>query len=495
MLYLSKSKYCNAVQCAKMEWMNRNMRDMYDESVENQAIMDEGSRVGDLAMGYFGDYVEIPYVDGKDKSAMIEATKEEMEKGTPVICEATFSYNGLFCSVDILKKAEDGSYEIYEVKSATKKKDVFEEDIAYQYYVLTKLGVDVSKAFLMHMNPEYIRQGELDLKQLFVTVEVTKKAKKKFDKVAENIVFFEEYMEQEMEPDCPLGAHCLKPYKCGYFEYCSRDLPKPNPFDIASMWPKEKEKLYSNGIITFEEIYNYGEIKPEFMMQVEHEVKDLPPHINKEAIKSLLDSMTYPVYFLDFESYSEAIPSNNGQKPYQQMAFQYSLHIMHENGTLEHKEYLSEPCSDPRRGVAEQLCADIPMGACSVAYNMSFERSVIEKMALIYPDLEEHLMSLHANMKDLMIPFKNKDYYEKALKGSYSIKAVLPTLFPNDPELDYSTLPGVNRGDKASAAYIEMLTASPEEVERIRTELLAYCKLDTYAMVKVWQKLKEVISE
>lgn len=492
MLYLSKSKYCNAVQCPKMEWMNRNMKDKYDDSVMNEAILDEGSKVGDLAMGYFGDFVEIPYCKGADKSPMIEATKAEMEKGTPVICEASFSYQGLFCSVDILKKAADGSYEIYEVKSSTKKKSVFEDDIAYQYYVLTKLGVDVSKTFLMHMNPDYIRQGELDLNQLFVTADVTKKSKKKFDEVAENITFFEKYMRQIEEPECPLGAHCLKPYKCGYFGYCSRDLPKPNPFDIASMWPKDKEHLYSNGIITFEEIYNYGEIDPKFMIQVEHEVNDLPPRIIKSEIKKLLDSMTYPIYFLDFESYSEAVPSNNGQKPYQQMAFQYSLHIMHEDGTLEHKEYLSEPCSDPRRGVAEQLCADIPMGACSVAYNMSFERSVIEKMALIYLDLEEHLMSLHANMKDLMIPFKNKDYYERALKGSYSIKAVLPTLFPNDPELDYSNLPGVKKGDQASNAFIEMMTAAPEEVERLRYELLEYCKLDTYAMVKVWQKLKEV---
>lgn len=487
-LYLSKSKYCNAIQCPKMLWMKNREEymDKFDDSVLNEAVLENGNAVGDLAMGLFGEYTEIPYGDIPE---MIQNTQEEISKGTHIIAEASFSYDGLFCSIDILRKAEDGSFEIYEVKSSTEVKSIYKDDAAYQFYVVKKLGYDVSKVCIVHINNGYERYGELNLNELFHIEDVTSDVRKKYDEVESNISILEEYMRQEEEPTRALGQHCFRPYKCGFFKYCSRHLPTPNVFDIAGMQTRTKLKLYSSGFVSFEDVYKKGDINHKHMVQIEHQLKCLEDKIDIDIIKDFVDDFYFPLYFLDFETYQEAIPPFDGCSPYEQIPFQYSLHILYEDGKLEHKEFLAAPNSDPRRTLAERLCEDIPVGSCAVSYNMAFEKGRINKLAKLYPDLSEQLLSINENMKDLMIVFSNKNYYKREMEGSYSIKKVLPALFPNDPELDYSNLPGVKKGDQASAAFKEMANTTPEEVARIREELLAYCKLDTYAMVKIWEKL------
>ena len=207
-----------------------------------------------------------------------------------------------------------------------------------------------------------------------------------------------------------------------------------------------------------------------------------------------MDTLTYPLYFLDFETYQEAIPSFDGIRPFMQIPFQYSLHYIDSmDGELKHKEFLAEAGIDPRRSLAEALVRDIPKDVCSLAYNMAFERTVIKNLAELYPDLSDHLLNIRNNMKDLMVPFHNRDYYVKEMHGSYSIKAVLPSLFPGDPELDYHNLPVVHKGDEASNAYATLSNYSEEEQDTIRKGLLVYCQLDTYAMVKIWEKFKEII--
>lgn len=153
-----------------------------------------------------------------------------------------------------------------------------------------------------------------------------------------------------------------------------------------------------------------------------------------------MKSLTYPLYFLDFETFQQAIPKWDGVSPYMQIPFQYSLHVQHKkSGPLDHFEYLGEAGKDPRRKLAEQLCREIPLNVCSLAYNMGFEKGVIKRLAEIYPDLSDHLMNIHDNMHDLMVPFQ-QHYYSKELQGSYSIKYVLPAVCPGDPELDYHNL-------------------------------------------------------
>lgn len=204
--------------------------------------------------------------------------------------------------------------------------------------------------------------------------------------------------------------------------------------------------------------------------------------------------MSYPLYFLDFESFQPAVPLYENSSPYDQIVFQYSLHIIDGEGEpLQHREYLAWPGGDPRRKLAEQLCRDIPRGVCTLAYNMTFEKTRIKELAGLYPDLAEHLMNIHDHICDLMVPFQKKQYYTRAMRGSYSIKYVLPALFPDDPTLNYHNLEGVHNGTEASAAFAAMEHMPKEELMACRENLLKYCGLDTFAMVKVWEKLKETV--
>ena len=490
-LHLSKSKYCNAVQCPKMLWMQTNRPELFDDAVMNQAVMDNGSEVGDLAMGLFGEYVEVPF--DKDLGKMIKKTEELLEAGTPTICEASFIYEGLFCSVDILRNLGDNKCELYEVKSSTSIHDIYYHDVAFQYYILTKLGYEVTKACLVHVNKAYIRRGELDIQALFTINDITDDARARFNEVDSNLDFYSKYLDTVDEPERLLGEYCFKPYACGYYKHCSKDLPQPNVFQLAGMQLRKKMGFYREGRVSFEDLAEDKSINGSCMLQIEHEINDLPPLIDRRSISAFMRGLSYPIYFLDFESFQPAIPLYEASHPFEQIVFQYSLHyIEQEGGTLYHKEYLAEPGEDPRRGLAEQLCRDIPTDVCVTAYNMSFEKTVIKGLAQLYPDLSDHLMNIHDHIVDLMIPFRNKDYYCKAMQGSYSIKYVLPALFPDDPALDYHNLEGIHHGGEASAAFSNMQYMPPDQLKTTRHNLLKYCELDTYAMVKVWEELLRV---
>ena len=176
-----------------------------------------------------------------------------------------------------------------------------------------------------------------------------------------------------------------------------------------------------------------------------------------------------------------------------QIPFQYSLHYIKDN-TLYHKEFLSEDSIDPRRKLAESLVKDIPMNVTTLAYNMMFEKMVIKNLAYLYPDLKKHLMNIYDNMKDLMIPFRDRDYYVKEMQGSFSIKYVLPALFPDDPSLNYHNLEIIHNGTEAMNSFANLSNLSTEEKTIIRKNLLKYCELDTYAMVKIWEKLQRIVN-
>ncbi len=490
-LHLSKSKYCTAVQCPKILWLREHLPEEADETVTNEALFETGNQVGDLAMGLFGDFVEVPF---GNLSEMIKTTREFILTGEKVIAEASFSFEGAFCSVDILKNLGDNQVEIYEVKSSSSVKEIHYDDIAFQYYVLTNLGYKVLKACIIHINTSYVRKGELELDKLFKIEDVTSTAEEKQGEVKIYVEGLPAYVAQPEEPDEQIGYQCFDPYACPFFAHCTKDLPKPNVFDLAGVRLTKKLLCYYDGFTEFGELWAFEDWKPAQQMQLEHEFLNLPPHIDKVRIIEFLSQLFYPIYFLDFESYQPAIPQFDHSKPYEQIVFQYSLHyIEHKYGELKHKAFLAYPGKDPRRELAEQLCKDIPMDVCVTAYNKAFERTRLKELAELYPDLREHLMNIHDNIIDLMVPFQKKHYYCKEMQGSYSIKYVLPALFPNVPELDYHNLEGVHNGAEASATFLRMATMDKEKLETYRRHLLEYCKLDTLAMVKIWEKLHEVI--
>ncbi len=489
-LYLSKSRYCSAVQCPKMLWLKQNKPEEFDDSVLNQTILDQGNAVGDLAMGLFGAFREVPF---GEPAEMLAATRALLDAGEPVIAEASFAWDGKFCSVDILKNLGGGACEIYEVKSATHVKDINLHDAAYQRCVLVHLGYDVRRVCIVHINGEYVRHGALEPDKLFTIEDVTGQTAEMQRGVEERLAFLEQYMASEDEPPCDLGEQCFAPYDCGFFGYCAAALPKPNVFDLAGMPLRSKLTCYEQGIVSFEALERCGRLKPTQALQVDHALHAQPAQIVPAELHRFLDQLSYPLYFLDFESFQPAVPPYDDTHPYQQIAFQYSLHIVPRAGApAEHREFLAMPGADPRRALAERLCADIPAGVCTVAYNMAFEKGRIKEMAALFPDLAAHLTDIHDHVVDLMVPFRKKAYYTRDMCGSYSIKYVLPALFPDDPALDYHNLDGVHNGAEASEAFTSMEGLDPAALEARREQLLRYCELDTLAMVRIWEKLLEI---
>jgi len=214
-------------------------------------------------------------------------------------------------------------------------------------------------------------------------------------------------------------------------------------------------------------------------------------HIDKEAIDGFLSTLSYPIYHLDFETFQQAIPEWKGISPFMQIPFQYSLHIEHEDGRLEHREFLAVDGVDPRALLAQKLCEDIPSDVTVLAYNMGFEKGVIRKLASEYEELSSHLLDIQDNIKDLMTPFQQKHYVTPSMNGSYSIKYVLPALVP-EMKNTYQELDGVQNGGEAMNAFANMSKLEDDEKERMRNSLLEYCKLDTLAMVRVLERLREV---
>lgn len=491
---LSKSKYVEYCNCPKLAWLHECKPELMEKTANNHA--DEGKEVGDLARGYFGKYINVLTLDENgnlDYNAMISKTKECIKNGTENICEASFSANGCYCQVDILHKV-DGGYEIYEVKSATKIKPANENDVAFQKYVLEKSGINVVNTYLITLNSDYIRQGELDIKQLFKLTNMKDVVDEKYVDIENNIERAKQVLSSDIEPKCDISSVCgISGSPCGFKGYCLKRIPKPSVLDIYGF--RKKYKCLKEGIITFEDVIkNNIKLKDIQKRQVETYLYDLPIYLDKENVKKFLDTLTYPLYFLDFETYQTAIPQYDGMWAYEQVPFQYSLHYKEsKNGDIKHKEFLAKEGTDPRRQIAESLVKDIPTNACVVAYNGAFEIDRLLELSNIFDDLSEPLYKIAMNVVDPLEVFQKGYVYNKAMGGSFSIKSVLPALFPDDSRMDYHNLNNVHNGTEATQTFLKLSSMSKEQREEYRQCLLEYCKLDTLAMVLVVSKLYEFI--
>ena len=485
---LSKSKYQKGIQCKKMLWLEKYKPEVMEET-DTSSVMEQGNMVHEVARYLFGEHINIEYTDNLNE--MIKDTYRTIESyKNIVITEASFNYENNFCSVDILVK-KGNKYEMYEVKSSTGLEDVYITDASYQYYVLTSLGFNITKCAVVTINTSYERIGPLELDKLFTINDITSDVQELQEKVKENIKNINEYMSNERERTEELDTHCYSPYICPFFSYCTKDLPKPNVFNITKELGATAMKLYKEGYITFEDLLN-AKIKDNYRQRIEFELYNKEDYIDKKNLKEFLETLSYPLYFLDFESYQMPIPLYDYVHPYEQVPFQYSLHYYEkEDSELKHTEFLGVPNTDPRKSLAEQLVKDIPKDVCTLAYNMHFEKGIIRRLAKLYPELSEHLMNIHDNIKDLEDPFRKRYYYTKNMDGSSSIKKVLPALFPNDPKLDYHNLDLIHNGSEAMNSFATLGNLDKKEQKYIRERLLRYCELDTYAMVKIYKKIKE----
>ena len=483
---LSKSQYMKGLQCPKALWLFKNRKDLANEPDQSRHnLFDTGQRVGDLAKKLFPGGAEVTYLQS-DYPGMIDQTAV-LIKYSNVIYEGSFSTNGVFVRADILVKNGD-AWDLYEVKATGSTKAVHKPDVAIQWYVISQ-HLPLNRAYLVHLNTRYVLSGELDVQGLFSMDDVTEAVQTELAVIEGNLNSLKTVLEGG-EPEILIGTHCNNPYECDFHDYCWQDVPYPSVLDLCRLNGNEKFENYHQGIVTYEDARKHIDLSAVQALQV-NTVLTREPHINAEALSGYLDEVRYPINFLDFETFQDAIPRFNGQGVYKNMPFQYSLHILHETGELEHKEFLADEAEDPRLRLTQQLLNDLTEQGTIFAFHQSFEIGVIKGLAKHIDQYADPLRSLIGRFKDLEIPFNKLMYYHPDFHGSFSIKSVLPALFPNDPELDYKSL-DIQSGDVAMNVFPRLQeVADPDEKESMRKALLAYCQLDTLAMVKIWEKLNK----
>jgi hypothetical protein len=483
--FLSKSLFIRGLQCHKSLYLHKYHPELREEiSEEQEALFQTGFEVGKYAQQLFPGGVEIPYYENS-YDAQIQKTQAEIRNGTKTIYEAAFNYDDIFVKVDILHKDHE-RWKIFEVKSSTKVKDVHLDDAAVQYYVLTGAGLPVAKVFLAHINNQYVRDGEIDPRRLFTVNDISDSVRQKQPFIGENIVRLKEMLKADM-PDIDIGEHCEDPYDCDFQGHCWQHIPQDSVFDLKRKGVN-KYDLYRQGIIELkniplETLNRYQRLQVESFL-------NKADKIDKDAIQTFIDKLFYPLCFLDFETVYPAIPLFDGTRPYRQLPFQYSLHVQdHKGAELKHFEYLAEPRKDPRRELLKKLLDAIPEKSCIITYT-DFEAERLRELTGWFPEYKDRIEDLIKNIRDISLPFDKMDYYHWQLNGAFSLKAVLPIVVP---EMSYKDL-AIRDGGMAIDAYFAMSQLSDEkEIERIRRDLLEYCKLDTLAMVKILEKLREML--
>ncbi|PLY00585.1 MAG: DUF2779 domain-containing protein [Desulfuromonas sp.] len=482
---LSKSLILKGIQCPKALYLQKNSPDFdIPEDPAREAKFREGTKVGILAQSLFPGGTEVPY-EGLSVAEQVAQTQALIEAGVDVIYEASFVYDGIFVKVDILVRDGD-AWQIHEVKMSTSVKEVNLNDVAIQFYVLGQSGLLISGAYLVYINNQYVRLGEIDVKQLFAGEDVLEETVMRQAGLPELIDELRTALLGD-EPQIDIGPHCSDPYECDFIPYCWQHIPENSIFDLKGRGIK-KFDYYERGVIRFEDI-PLAELNKAQRQQVAATLNQ-EDSVDPDAVAAFLDTLWYPLYHLDFETFNSAVPLYDGTRPYQQVPFQYSIHVQTEAGAEpQHFEYLAEPNVDPRRELVEQLLAVIPADACILTYNQTFEKGVLRELALLYPDLAVEIEARLENVRDLMVPFRRRDVYRWQMRGSYSIKEVLPAMVP---ELSYAGME-IADGMAAMQAYHDMCALEPgAELGRLRAAMLAYCEMDTLAMVRILDEVLRV---
>jgi hypothetical protein len=487
---LSKSTFLRGTQCLKSLYLNWHHPELKDKiSPMQQAIFSAGHDVGRLAQQLFpgGTDAGIHVPDHYQES--IKLASELIRNSAEVIYEAGFSVDNLHCFIDIL--ARDGNkWKAFEVKSSTQVKPVNLLDAAFQYYVMTHSGLEISDISLVILNTEYRRTGKIDINSLFRIESVHDRVLKLQNRIKPLIDDFFLILNASVEPGTDIGPHCSDPYYCDFHGHCWKHVPNNSIFNISRLSADKKWELYRKGILKFEDIPPDFRLNDSQWQQVLSELKG-ESHINKAAIGRFIDSLEYPLYFLDFESFQPAVPLFDHSRPYQQIVFQYSLHSLKtENAELKHSSFLAESDgTDPRLPFILQLLEDIGKTGDIIVFNRAFEAGRLNEIATAFPNFQFPISNLTTRIKDLMLIFQNRHYYVPEMKGSYSIKQVLPALVAG---FGYDNL-AIGDGGSASHAYMSLFSETDrQKIDETRENLLEYCKLDTLAMVEILKVLKRI---
>ena len=495
---ISKSRFVSGAQCEKKLYFDLFRKDLKPPvSAQQQALFNTGHEIGHLAQQVFPGGIDLSPETYYDFSDAIDQTREAITKGQQTIYEAAFYHEEVLAALDILHH-EHGERWAIEVKSSTTVKDYHLQDAALQYWVMAQSGFTPDKFFLMHINNAYVKQGPIDPKALFTLSYITAEVKEKQAWVTEQLTILKS-LQANNEPDIPIGKHCESPFECDYKPHCWKHIPsKDSVFDLKNARGREWD-LYAKGVVHLADVPHGYNLTPSQQLQIDG-VKYDKVNIEEDNIASFLEGLTYPIYYFDFETINSAIPILDGTKPFQQVPFQYSLHRVHAPGeSAEHTAYLANPldftpngAADPLQSLINQLKTDFQQKGTILAYNAIFEQTVLKALATAYPEDADFIQPLTERFVDLMDVFKEGWYYTPAMQGSYSIKYVLPALFP---ELSYDNL-AIGNGTDASNTFLSMILGSFTGNETLtRKQLLQYCEQDTYAMVLLHQDLLRVSNQ
>lgn len=481
---LSKSRYLNGLQCPRLLWVASNEPERIPEpDAATQHIFDQGHLVGELAKKLFPGGTDVPAEDFMGNIAM---TKELLRQRRPLF-EAGVLSGQIYSRADILNPVNEDEWDIIEVKSSTSVKDINYHDVSFQKLCWEDAGLKIRRCFLAYIDNQYVKNGEINPNELFFIQDIS-------DEVAEATKGLRDRIAQMLDiigtQTCPveeIGPHCNDPYPCPIAE-CWEGLPEHNVFTLYYGGRKSHE-LYRSGILDIAHIPGGYKLNDKQRIQCQCVVSGRP-YQDREAIRQFLSGLEYPLYYLDFETFGTAIPLFDGTRPYQNIPFQFSLHIQETSeGEPKHYSFLAEGRQDPRPELLSSLSKLTGDSGSVIAYNKSFEEGVLNDLGTAFPEYAGWTENVVSRLADLIVPFRSFHYYHPSQKGSASLKSVLPAV----TGLGYEEMP-IASGDNASLAFVSIAfgDVAVEEVARIREELLAYCALDTRGMVRIMERLKEI---
>ncbi|OGC10179.1 hypothetical protein A3F86_04240 [candidate division WOR-1 bacterium RIFCSPLOWO2_12_FULL_45_9] len=486
-IFLSKSKYGSGLQCLKYLWYQFNLKNeipAYDP--ETLEIFKQGQIVGELAHQLYSEGIKLKRDWNPEKMA---ARSLEASLQRKPLFEAGFVYKNAYAIADILVPVGKDEWDLIEVKSSTRVKPENIYDTAFQKYTYEGAGLKIKKCYLMYVNNEYVRQGGLDPRQFFHKEDISDQVTELLPGIEKKIEAMLRVIGDKSMPDIKVGPHCEAPYECPLQEVCWKFLPDEDVFTLYR-GGKTSFALMERGILQLKDIPADFELSDKQRLQVAAHISK-KPYIDKPAIKEFLSELKYPLYFLDFETIAPAIPYYDQTRPYEDIPFQYSLHVVEKKGSLpRHYGYLAPGDIDPRPEILAQLKEKLGRSGSIVAYNSGYEIKCLQLAMRTYPEYEKWVDEMNLRMVDLWVPFRKFFYYHPDQRGGGSLKNVLPAMTGKG----YADME-IAGGGAARFEYMRVTfdkKVAESERQRVRAALDRYCEMDTLAMVEVVEALGEI---
>jgi len=489
MRIFSKSKLIALRQCPKRLWLEIHRPNLREDSAATEAGFRVGFQVGEVAQRIYDPDGLGVVVDAQSEGfERAFARSAELLSATHPIFEAGFAAGGALAFADVMLPQDSlgtQAWRMVEVKSSTSVKDYHRDDVAVQAFVARSAGVPLASIAVAHIDSLWVYPGDGDYRGLLKENDLTDEAFARTEEVRGWIAEAQRIVAQSEEPSIDTGDHCDSPFECGFYAHCSRNDPKPEYplYWLPRFSSTRRRELAEQGVDDLRHVPD--DCLNEVQLRVKAHTLADAVFFDRAGAAADLQPYGAPAYFLDFESIQFAVPIWKGTRPYQQIVFQFSLHVLDESGELDHTEFLDLSGNDPSESFARALVDACGTHGPVFVYNAAFEKTRIRELADRYPDLSEKLLAINNRVVDLL-PIARERYYHPSQQGSWSIKKVLPAVVP---ELRYDDLEGVQDGGMAMDAFLEGIhpDTSASRKAQIEQQLLAYCRLDTYAMVRLWQ--------